>query len=45
MSFPQPPEPRNYSSSHTYTNRTTSPQSVQKFSPSDPSRIKLVLHI
>lgn len=45
MSFPQPPEPRNYSSSHTYTNRTTSPQSVQKFSPSDPSRIKWVLRI
>lgn len=41
MSFPQPPEPRNYSSSHTYTNRTTSsPQSIQKFSPSDPSRTK-----
>ncbi|XP_025201113.1 uncharacterized protein LOC112598745 isoform X1 [Melanaphis sacchari] len=39
MSFPQPPEPRNYSSSHTYTSRTTSPQPVQKFSPSDPSRI------
>lgn len=41
MSFAQPPEPRNYSSSYTYTNRTTSPQSVQKFSPSDPSRINV----
>lgn len=44
MSFAQPPEPKNYSdvhnSSSTYTTRTLSPQPVQKFSPSDPSRIK-----
>lgn len=41
MSFAQPPEPRNnYSASQTYTNRTVTPQPVQKFSPSDPSRIK-----
>lgn len=44
VSFAQPPEPRfNYSSSHTHTNnRTVSPQLGQKFSPSDPSRIKWV---
>lgn len=42
VSFAQPPEPKNYSgtSSHTYTSKTVSPQSVQKFSPSDPSRTK-----
>lgn len=46
VSFAQPPEPKNYSgSSHSsYTTRTLSPQPVQKFSPSDPSRIKWVLH-
>ncbi|XP_025415982.1 uncharacterized protein LOC112687474 isoform X2 [Sipha flava] len=41
VSFAQPPEPRNYSSSQSYTNRTVSPQPVQKFSPSDPSRINV----
>lgn len=47
MSFAQPPEPKNYASgahsisNSTYnTTRTLSPQPVQKFSPSDPSRTK-----
>lgn len=44
VSFAQPPEPRNYSS-HSYTSKTVSPQPVQKFSPSDPSRTKWVFHL
>ncbi|XP_050536103.1 uncharacterized protein LOC126902657 isoform X2 [Daktulosphaira vitifoliae] len=37
----QPLEPKSYSSIDTYTSKTVSPGPVQKFSPSDPSRINV----